>query len=297
MPDYDLMGDFDGSFPYQPRYQQVADDVRLHYVEEGQGQPVVMLHGNPTWSYLYRRFLPPVAGAGPRAIAVDHMGFGRSDRPSGHRRYTLQAHVDNLVAFITSLDLRDITLVMQDWGGPIGLGAAVREPDRVARLVIMNTWVGVLPEGIPLPFHAPFKERGLGELLALGANLFVEAMFGGMRPQSATPLVAAAYRAPFPDYYSRVPILAFARDIPVGEDHPTAAYMLELGARVAELRRPTLIVWGMEDRVFSPAILEGWKSLYPHAQVLELPEARHYLQEDEPEAITERLLSFLSETG
>jgi pimeloyl-ACP methyl ester carboxylesterase len=297
VPDYDLMGDFDGSFPFEPRYQQVADDIRLHYVEEGQGQPVLMLHGNPTWSYLYRRFLPPLREAGFRAIAVDHMGFGRSDRPSGHRRYTLRSHVDNLLAFIRELDLRDITLVMQDWGGPIGLGAAAQEPDRLARLVIMNTWIAVLPEGIPLPFHEPFRTRGLGELLALGANLFVEAMFGGMRPESATPLVTAAYRAPFPDYYSRVPILAFARDIPIGDDHPTAPYMTEIAAKVAELRLPTLLVWGMEDRVFSPAILEGWKGLYAHAEVLELPGARHYLQEDEPEAIVGRLVEFLRATG
>jgi pimeloyl-ACP methyl ester carboxylesterase len=293
VPDYDLMGDFDGSFPFEPRYQQVADDVRLHYVEEGRGRPVLMLHGNPTWSYLYRRFLPPVAKAGFRAIAVDHMGFGRSDRPPGHRRYTLRSHVDNLLAFIRGLDLRDITLVMQDWGGPIGVGAAVEDPGRVAKLVILNTWVGVVPEGFEMPFHAPFKQRGLGEMLGLGANLFVEAMFGGMRPESATPLVAAAYRAPFPNYYSRVPILAFVRDLPVGEDHPTAPYVMELGAKLPDLQRPTLIAWGMEDRFLAPALLEGWKSLYPHADVLELPGARHYLQEDEPEAITERLVAFL----
>ena len=289
----ELSGDFEGTFPFEPRYQQVAPDVRLHYVEEGDGQPVLMLHGNPTWSYLYRRFIAPVAEAGFRAVAVDHMGFGRSDRPPGHERYTLPTHVENLLAFIRELDLRDITLVMQDWGGPIGFGAAVREPDRIARLVIMNTGVGVFPSGTPMPFHEPFKQRGLGEMLALGSNLFVEAMFGGMRPESATPLVAEAYRAPFPDYYSRVPILAFARDVPVGQDHPTAPYMAEIAAEVPKLERPTLVAWGMKDRVFPPMLLEVWKQTYPHAEVLELPEARHYLQEDEPEAITERLLRFL----
>jgi pimeloyl-ACP methyl ester carboxylesterase len=291
-----LVGDFEGTFPFEPRFQQVAEDVRLHYVDEGQGQPVLMLHGNPTWSYLYRRFVPPVAKAGYRALAVDHMGFGRSDRPTGHGRYTLASHIENLVAFVRALDLREITLVMQDWGGPIGLGMAVREPDRVARLVIMNTWVAVLPDGIRLPFHQPFLQRGLGEMLALGANLFVEAMFAGMRPESATPLVAQAYRAPFPDYYSRVPILAFARDIPIGDHHPSAPVMLEIGEKLADLRRPTLLVWGMRDPVLPPVILEGWKALYPDAEVLELPEARHYLQEDEPEAITARILEFLRAT-
>ncbi len=290
----DLHGDFEGTFPFEARYQRVADDVRLHYVEQGEGAPVLMLHGNPTWSYLYRRFLPPLADAGHRAIAVDHMGFGRSDRPHGHARYTLRAHIDNLVTFIRELDLRDITLVMQDWGGPIGFGATVEQPERVARLVIMNTWVGVLPVGIRLPFHEPFRTKGLGEILALGGNMFVEAMFAGMRPEHATPLLADAYRAPFPDYYSRVPILAFARDIPIGDDHPTAAYMAELAGKVSALQLPTQLVWGMADRILPPAILEGWKSLYLHADVAELPQARHYLQEDEPDAIVEAIVRFLA---
>jgi haloalkane dehalogenase len=289
----DLHGDFEGTFPFEPRYQQVADDVRLHYVQQGEGRPVLMLHGNPTWSYVYRRFIPPVAEAGFRAIAMDHMGFGRSDRPPGHERYGLRSHVDNLLSFVRELDLRDITLVMQDWGGPIGFGAAVEEPERVAGFVIMNSGVGVFPSGTPMPFHEPFKQRGLGEMLALGANLFVEAMFGGMRPENATALVAEAYRAPFPDYYSRVPILAFARDVPVGHEHPTAPYISEIAAKLPELVRPTLIAWGMRDRVFPPMLLEVWKQIYPHAEVLEFPEGRHYLQEDEPEAITEHLVRFL----
>lgn len=281
------------AFPFEPRFARVADDVRLAYVEAGEGRPVLMLHGNPTWSFLYRNIIPPVAAAGYRAIAVDHMGFGRSDRPTGHERYRLRAHVDNLVAFMRELDLRNVTLVMQDWGGPIGLGAAGLEPDRIANLVIMNTWVTVLPEELELPFHAPFLQRGLGEMLCLGGNMFVEAMFAGMRPEKATPLVAEAYRAPFPDYYSRVPILAFARDIPIGDDHPSAGFMREIAGRVAELRRPTLLVWAMQDRVLPPVILEGWKALLHDAEVVELPTARHYLQEDEPEAIADAIVRFL----
>jgi cis-3-alkyl-4-acyloxetan-2-one decarboxylase len=292
----DVMGDFGGAFPFEARFARIAPDLRLHYVEEGGGDPVLLLHGNPTWSFLYRRFIPPLAEAGHRAIAVDHMGFGRSDRPPGHERYTMRTHVENLLAFIRELDLRDLTLVMQDWGGPIGFGAAVEEPDRVARLVIMNSGVGVFPSGTPMPFHEPFRQRGLGEMLCLGANLFVEAMFGAMRPESATPVVAEAYRAPFPDYYSRVPILAFARDIPIGHEHPTAPYMKEVAERLVSLERPTLVVWGMRDRAFPPMLLEVWRGLCPHAEVLELPEARHYLQEDEPEAITERLVDFLGRT-
>ncbi len=163
----------------------------------------------------------------------------------------------------------------------------------MARLVLLNTGVGVFPGDTVLPFHRWFHERGLGEMLALGGNLFVEAMPGGMRQESATALTMEAYRAPFPDYYSRVPALAFARDVPVGHEHPTAPYMAEVGGRLGELLRPTLLIWGMRDPMFPPAILEFWKATYPHAEVLELPEARHYLQEDEPEAIASRIVEFL----
>lgn len=293
----DPMSDFEGTFPFEPRYARVQDDVRLHYVDEGEGEPVLMLHGNPTWSYLYRRIIPPVAEAGFRAVAPDHMGFGRSDRPAGHRRYTMRSHVDNLLAFIRELDLRDITLVMQDWGGPIGFGAAVEEPDRVARLVIMNTGVGVFPSGIELPFHGPFITRGLGEMLCLGANLFVEGMPGGMRKESVTPLTMEAYRAPFPDYYARVPILAFVRDVPIGHEHPIAPYMAEVAEKASKLRLPALLIWGMRDHVFPPAILEGWKSIHPDARVVELPDARHYVQEDEPEIIASSIVEFLRESA
>lgn len=289
----ELMGDFDGTFPFEPNFVRVADDVELHYVDEGEGDPVLLLHGNPTWSYLYRNIIPPVVETGFRAVAPDHMGFGRSDRPPGHRRYTLRAHVENLLTFVRTLDLQKITLVMQDWGGPIGFGMAVEEPDRVARLVIMNTGVGVFPGDAQLPFHGPFLQRGLGEMLCLGANLFVEGMPGGMRAEHATPAVMDAYRAPFPDYYSRVPVLAFVRDVPIGHDHPTAGYMAEIGSKAGEFDVPILLVWGMRDHVFPAPILEFWKATYPHATVVELPDARHYVQEDEPEAIAEAIVSLL----
>lgn len=291
-----LLGDFGGTFPFEPHYLQVADDVRLHFVDEGSGEPVLMLHGNPTWSYLYRNFIPPVAAAGFRAIAYDQMGFGRSDRPPGHRRYTMQIHVEQLLTFVRELDLRNITLVVQDWGGPIGFGMAVEEPDRIRRLVILNTGVGVFPGDTVLPFHRWFTEPGLGEMLALGANLFVEGMPGGMKQSSATSEVMDAYRAPFPDYYSRVPILAKVRDIPIGHEHPTAPLMSEVASKIPGLTRPALICWGMRDRVFPPPLLEFWKGVYPEARVVELPEARHYVQEDEPEAISEALVGFLRTT-
>ena len=137
-----LDGDFGGTFPFEARYIRVADDVRMHYVDEGprDASPLLFIHGNPTWSYLWRQPIEALSGSGRRCVAFDHMGFGRSDKPPHLFRYTLQTHVNNAVALIDGLDLRDVTLVAHDWGGPIGLGAMLERSDRLSGAVLVNTW-------------------------------------------------------------------------------------------------------------------------------------------------------------
>ena len=137
----DLDGDFGGTFPFEARYLDLGD-ISIHYVDEGprDGAPILMLHGNPTWSYMYRRPIRSLSERGHRAIAFDHMGFGRSSKPPEPRRYILSSHVQNAIAVLDQLDLNDVTLVCHDWGGPIGLGAALDRPGRVSRVVAMNTW-------------------------------------------------------------------------------------------------------------------------------------------------------------
>jgi pimeloyl-ACP methyl ester carboxylesterase len=152
---------FGGTWPYEPKWLS-TDGIRIHYVDEGprDGEPVVMLHGNPTWSYLYRRFIFALTEAGFRAVAHDELGFGRSDKPSSARAYSIQRDVQHFSALMDELRLDGVTLVVQDWGGPIGLGWAVGHPDRVKRLVILNTWAGGLPPEYPKPPVWPLKDRG-----------------------------------------------------------------------------------------------------------------------------------------
>ena len=206
-----LDGDFDGSFPYEPRFVN-AGAVRLHYVDEGppDAPPTLFVHGNPTWSYMWRRPIAELSTRGRRCVAFDHMGFGRSDKPPYLSGYSLQVHIDNALALIDQLDLRDVTLVVHDWGGPIGLGALLQRADRLRALVLINTWAWELPSFLP-PFLREFRTEGLGEILALGGNLFVESMPGGMARRDVDADVMEAYRAPFPDYWSRVGTLAFQR--------------------------------------------------------------------------------------
>lgn len=288
--------DFDGTFPFTSRFAQTTAG-RMAYVDAGSGDPVVMLHGNPTWGYLYRRFIPPLA-ARHRAIVPDYIGFGRSQKPD--RDLRLADHIGNFTDLVLRLDLRNITLVMQDWGGPIGLGFATAHPDRVKRLVVMNTWAFRIREGTPLhPLLEQFRVPGVGEAFVQGANLFVEGFLpaGIHQRHRINDTMMRAYRAPFPDFNSRAPILAFPRDIPVGDDHPSTPTMGAIEDRLKALRVPMLIVWGMRDLALPAALIEArWLKYFADAEVHRLEHAGHFLQEDEPDRIVDIILGFMDRT-
>jgi cis-3-alkyl-4-acyloxetan-2-one decarboxylase len=289
----ELTGDLGGTFPYEPHYVQ-AGDVRLHYVDEGprDAPPLLMLHGNPTWSYMYRRPIALLSGRGHRCIALDHMGFGRSDKPPEPRRYILSNHVSNAIALVDELDLRDITLVMHDWGGPIGLGALLERRDRFRALVAMNTWAWELPSFLP-GFLRQFRTDGLGEILALGGNMVVESIPGGMVSREVDEAMMDAYRAPHPDYWSRLGTLAFIRDVPLTENDVSAALMGHINESLPGIDLPLHIVWGMRDRVFVPAFIDQWQALFPGSRCTEL-DAAHYLVEDRPDEVAEAIDKFVS---
>ena len=288
-----LNGDFGGTFPYEPRFADTGE-MRLHYVDEGppDAGPLLFVHGNPTWSYLWRRPIAELSARGHRCVAFDHMGFGRSDKPPQLSAYSLERHIENAIALIDALDLSDVTLVGHDWGGPIGLGALLERRDRLRAVVLMNTWAWELPSFLP-PFLREFRTEGLGEILALGGNLFVESIPGGMRRRDADPLMMEAYRAPFPDYWSRAGTLAFQREIPLTERDRSAPLMASIHERLADLSLPVLLVWGMRDPVFQPVFLDQWRELFPEAETVELDDASHFLVEDSPDAVTDAIAGFL----
>jgi haloalkane dehalogenase len=288
-----LNGDFGGTFPFEPRFVD-ADGVRLHYVDEGPADaaPLLFAHGNPTWSYLWRRPIAALSSRGHRCVAFDHMGFGRSDKPPQLSAYSLERHVGNALTLIDALDLTGVTLVAHDWGGPIGLGALLERPDRLKGLVLMNTWAWELPSFLP-PFLREFRTEGLGEILALGGNLFVESIPGGMYRRDTDPVMMEAYRAPFPDYWSRAGTLAFQREIPLTERDRSAPLMASIHERLPDISAPVMLVWGMRDPVFQPVFLEQWRELFPNAVTVELADASHFLVEDSPDAVTAAIEDFL----
>jgi cis-3-alkyl-4-acyloxetan-2-one decarboxylase len=196
------------------------------------------------------------------------------------------------VALIEALDLTGVTLVAHDWGGPIGLGALLQPAERMSGLILMNTWAWELPSFLP-PFLREFRTEGLGEILALGGNLFVESIPGGMHRRDTDPVMMEAYRAPFPDYWSRAGTLAFQREIPLTERDRSAGLMASIHERLPQVSAPVKLVWGMRDPVFQPVFLEQWRELFPNAETVELADASHFLVEDSPDAVTAAIEDFL----
>lgn len=275
---------FGGAFPWTSKYVDVGGQ-KIAYVDEGDGEPIVMLHGNPTWGFLYRKFIGSLSRT-HRAIAIDHLGFGRSDKPLDGD-YTLAGHIGRLTRVMDALELRDVTLVMQDWGGPIGLGWAVDHPERVKRLAILNTWAFRIPAGSRInPLLELFRQPAIGEALVQGLNLFVEGFLpAGIWRKDVLDEVMPAYRAPFADWNSRIATLKFPRDIPVGDDHPSTPAMGYIQDNLSKLKVPTIIAWAMQDPAFPAQLLDVWKAVFPHAEAHALKDASHFLQEDAPEEI------------
>jgi pimeloyl-ACP methyl ester carboxylesterase len=291
---------FGGTWPYEPRWF-ASKDGRLHYVDEGprDGKPVVMVHGNPTWGYLYRNFIPPLVEAGYRCIVPDHLGFGRSEKPDKAELYQVPRHAHRLEALLESLDLHEATLVSQDWGGPTGFYWATRHPERIAALCVLNT-IAHRPDGkvkLPLPLVL-FRTPGIGEVLVKGANFFTRGFLfnaGIMHKDRIDSNVRAAYTAPHPTYSSRTAILVFPREIPAASTGRVAEFLGQVEAGLQRLEdKPTMIAWAMKDVAFSPRYLDDlWLRDFPDADVLRLPDAGHYLQEDAYERIVPKLVAHL----
>jgi haloalkane dehalogenase len=260
----------------------------MHFVDEGSGDPALLLHGEPTWGFLYRKLIPELATVG-RVVVPDLFGFGRSDKPVRHEDYTYDAHYRSIERLVGELDLRDLTLVVHDWGGPIGLRLAVEHPDRVGRLVMLNTGVGA--GRAPSPEWLRFREL----VRAVGTDFTASRL---VQVACATRLaddVARAYDAPFPTGEAKAGALAFPELVPTELDHPSAAAMLRVRDALAEWEKPALVLFSDSDRVFSPAHAERLASHVPGALPAEIVSgAGHFLQEDKGEEIAARIVRFLA---
>lgn len=279
-------------FPFAPNYTEV-NGLRLHYVEEGEGEVVLCLHGEPSWSYLYRKMIPPLA-AQHRVIAPDLVGFGRSDKYTDPAAYSFQMHRDVLVGFIEALDLRGMTAVVQDWGGLLGLTIATQLPERFARLVIMNTG---LPTGMfPMP-EAFMQWRTAAE--RFGTRLPVGRVIQGGTVTDLPAEVIKAYEAPFPDASYKAGAAVFPLLIPLKPDDPGAAEMSRAQRQLTRWTKPALVLFSDGDPVTRGGD-ELFRRAIPGAQdqpEITIEGAGHFLQEDKGEEIAKHILDFMGRTA
>lgn len=266
---------------------------RMHVVDAGDGDPILCVHGNPTWSFYWRAIIDAFATT-HRVLAVDHIGCGLSDKPQRYD-YSLRRHIRNLLECIERLDLSNITLVAHDWGGPIGVGAALEMPERFRRLVLTNTAC------FPPPF-IPFRIRicrvpVVGTVLMRGANVFARgAMTMATTQPGGLPLnVRRGLLAPYDSWHNRVGIDRFVFDIPLRPSQPTWQLLQEIESGLRSLAdKPCLLLWGMRDWCFRPECLRRLQQHFPNARTVEFAGAGHYLMEDAPREVVAAIAGFLS---
>jgi len=285
-------------WPFQPRFARV-NGWRMHYVDEGAGDPVVLLHGNPTWGFLYRDFVTPLTAAGHRVIIPDMIGFGLSEKPTREHAHSLDGHIANLTALLRQLDVQRATLVCHDWGGPTGLGFALSNSPRVRALVLMSTWAWPLP---PAEFHTRIFPWRLMHAPLIAAYLLGRhnALAGRgiylsvVDRQRFAARAMAAYEAVLPDPASRLLTWVWPRWIPLDASARALPRFVWLEQQLSACKLPALLIWGREDDVFDPAIFTTrFKLLLPHAEGPHLVTGRHFLQEDSGPEIAAHICDFL----
>jgi haloalkane dehalogenase len=286
------MSNWRALYPFESRFATV-DGRRYHYVDEGAGEPLLFVHGNPTWSFYWHPLILPLRES-HRSIAIDHIGCGLSDKPVDYP-YCLAQHIDNLVEFIERLNLSGVTLAAHDWGGAIGLGAALRAPQRFARFILFNT--GAFPPPfIPLRIRA-CRAPLVGRWAVQGPNVFARAALSMAteKPERMTPGVRAGLLAPYDSWAHRTAVYRFVKDIPASPRHPTWQVLEEIERGLGSLAdRPVQFFWGMRDWCFRPTCLERLQQHFPHAALEKFEDAGHYVVLDAHERIVPRMKAFLS---
>jgi pimeloyl-ACP methyl ester carboxylesterase len=288
-------------YPFKSHFLTLSDGKRMHYVDEGpeDGEVLVFAHGYPLWSFVYRAFVVYYAAQGYRCIAMDHIGYGLSDKPTGRHYHTVRRHIHNVMECLTVLNVHAVTLVMEDWGCPLALGYAIRYPENVKRLVILNSWA----------FQDTFTNRlnrfihwttqpGIGDLLYGTLNLVFTWGVQHWTARRLSSAVLAAYKAPFRDPRNRTALIQFPRMINIAPTHPSASTMREIEQGLATLTHiPALILWGERDSLFPPEVAHHWKKLLPRSSgPVFMSTASHFPAEDDPDLVIEHLDAFLDRT-
>jgi haloalkane dehalogenase len=274
-------------FDFEPNYAEI-EDLRLHHLDEGAGEPIVCFHGEPTWSYLYRKMIPVLTAAGHRVVVPDYPGFGRSDKPTDRGWYSYDRFCEFATRMLEPLDLRQVTVVVQDWGGPIGLRWAVENQDRVERLVILNTGLFTAE---PKPGKAFMAWRNFA---VANPDLPVGFIIQSGTKTELSQETMDAYEAPWPNAVSKAGVAQFPLLVPLTPQDPGAQEMRRVAEALSQWRKPALVCFSDSDPIFTPRAGQRMVDSIPGAGELRVIEgAAHFLQEDRGEQIAGEINSFL----
>ncbi len=292
-----MAADWRALYPFASHFFATSGGARMHYLDEGPAdkelaQPLLMVHGNPTWSFYWRNLVLELRDEF-RCVVPDHIGCGLSDKPQRYH-YRLAQHIDNLADLIEKLNLQNVTLLAHDWGGAIGLGAALKLPARFARIVLFNT--GAFP-----PMYVPYRIAAcripvVGKVAIRGFNLFARAAISMAteKPERMTPEVQAGLLAPYDSWHNRIATWRFVKDIPFTRRHPTGQKLAEIESLLWTLAdKPISLIWGMRDWCFDTRCLQRFRKHWPTAEVHELADCGHYVIEDAHERIAPLVREFI----
>ncbi len=277
-------------YPFKEKYCLLKSGHKYHYVDEGTGETIVMLHGNPSWSFLFRNLIIALSKH-YRVIAPDHLGFGLSDKPQKFP-YRLETHIDNLDEFLEGFKLKKITLLMHDWGGPIGFGYAERYPENIKRLIITNTAAFTIDK---MPLRLKICRMPLiGEFLIKNLNIFAKFATVMTTVKPMEKRIKDAYLMPFLATESRCGIFTFVKDIPMWPEDASYELLVQLEHCLWVFRgHPVCLIWGMKDWCFKKSFFRRWCEYYPEAECHKLENAGHFLYEDEPDKIINIVSDFM----
>jgi cis-3-alkyl-4-acyloxetan-2-one decarboxylase len=283
-------------YPFESHFMDI-NGFKYHYVDEGAGLPVIMVHGNPTWSFYYRRLIQALCPQ-YRAIAPDHIGCGLSDKPPQDQYdYTLDRRVKDLEDFICGMELKDkITLVLHDWGGMIGIAYALKHIDRLDKIILLNTAAFFPPQGRSLPIRLKLIRhiKPFAKLAVLGCNAFARSALTMATSKGLTADVRSGLIAPYNSWHNRIATLKFVEDIPLTPEDAGFETVKTTQDNLYRLEKiPMLICWGMKDFVFTNAYLEEWRHRFPDATVHTFEDAGHYVLEDAAETVIDRISEFM----
>jgi len=282
---------FKDIYPFDSHFFNL-NPYKYHYLDEGEGEVLLFLHGNPTWSFYYRNLIQSFRNK-YRCIAPDHIGCGFSDKPQDYN-YTLSTHIDNLEQLVNSLGLKDITLVMHDWGGAIGMGLAVRQPKLIKRLVLFNTAAFL---SLNIPFRIELCRKPVIGLLAIRFfNMFVRGVlrFGIKHKDILTQQVRAGYLSPYNTFKNRIGNLRFVQDIPIDSSVQSYSVLENIEKNLKQFSEiPILITWGGKDFCFNGNFLDKWREIFPAAEIHVIDSAGHLVVEDSTKEVIERMRVFL----